>query len=326
MSHNTMGAFFSSTDNSDDQSGIRFSGVVGQLDKPQFQTVWRFNYKTAKVDVKFEDIFEAEPEPEIEVPEEWMSNVKTLVNTAPYARGHGGIYAGGGFDDEGYWETYYSTQPGFPHRGGGAVTRGPSHAQPGATGEYARQQGGAQVGKPQGAGGVENRSGLWNQTIGASKPETNAGAHNLGKSAAASAEVFAASGLVDVEGNPLSQGQRGEFAFLNELDSDPVDEIDEAPVPTGKGSRIISMLDVPDGVDPQEFGATVVAYGEDAAHTYHNFINELTFLEDCDDLLVKAVEECVGMMKSDEEKAKLLYSIFQQLDSKQQNRIMQNGL
>jgi PRTRC genetic system protein A len=80
-SHNTMGAFFSGTDNRDDSNNISFSGVFGHLKNPTPMTVWRFNYMEKKYEAKIDDIFEAPVAPEVEIPSEWMDQVKV---TAPY--------------------------------------------------------------------------------------------------------------------------------------------------------------------------------------------------------------------------------------------------
>lgn len=61
-SHNTMGAFFSGTDDGDDRNNISFSGVFGKLKDPVPQTVWRFNYYAKKyTNISVADIFEASP-------------------------------------------------------------------------------------------------------------------------------------------------------------------------------------------------------------------------------------------------------------------------
>ena len=74
-SHNTMGAFFSGTDNNDDKSGFYLSGVAGQLDKAKPAFVWRFNNGAEKIEVTADDIFLNPMEAPIEVPQEWLSKV-----------------------------------------------------------------------------------------------------------------------------------------------------------------------------------------------------------------------------------------------------------
>jgi PRTRC genetic system protein A len=76
-SHNTMGAFFSTTDNNDDRGNIGFSGVIGRLKDETPQTVWRFNYKDKKIDCNFDDIFVLPTREEQAIPEDWISKIVT---------------------------------------------------------------------------------------------------------------------------------------------------------------------------------------------------------------------------------------------------------
>lgn len=78
-SHNTMSSFFSSVDDRDDTSSIMFSAVVGKLNDKEPAVVCRFNYYTTKIAVKIEDIVEMPIHPEVEVPAEWLAQVKTPV-------------------------------------------------------------------------------------------------------------------------------------------------------------------------------------------------------------------------------------------------------
>ena len=71
-----MGAFFSSTDNADDVSGIRYSGVFGKLNQVVPETVWRFNYREKKYEVTMGDIFNLSPT-NVEIADEWIEKVKT---------------------------------------------------------------------------------------------------------------------------------------------------------------------------------------------------------------------------------------------------------
>lgn len=89
-SHNTMGAFFSGTDNRDDTSLYGYSGVVGNLDKPSPSVIFRLNAGELKVDkIPPEDIFDfSSPKPE--VPAAWLDKVS--VETFTYS---GGLYSGG---------------------------------------------------------------------------------------------------------------------------------------------------------------------------------------------------------------------------------------
>lgn len=82
-SHADFSAFFSGTDDRDDSSGVRYSGVIGHNDTPTPSMVWRFNNGTKKTPATLADIFEAPPLVEVTVPGEWLEQVS--VNTAPPA-------------------------------------------------------------------------------------------------------------------------------------------------------------------------------------------------------------------------------------------------
>jgi PRTRC genetic system protein A len=101
-SHNTMGAFFSGTDDADDKKGINLAGVVGKLDEKEPALVWRMNINEVKIKVSMEDIFDV-PKREVNVPSEWLEKVKTFSQVHPkgsydFGRGFGN---GRGFPDMG---------------------------------------------------------------------------------------------------------------------------------------------------------------------------------------------------------------------------------
>ena len=99
-----MNAFFSGTDNNNDKDLIQYSGVLGKfnvanLAASNVESVWRFNYYSAKKEVKLQDLFEAPQVPEVEVPEEWIEQVAqpTPVHHYPgaYNGGYNGTFHGG---------------------------------------------------------------------------------------------------------------------------------------------------------------------------------------------------------------------------------------
>ncbi len=71
-SHNSMGAFFSGTDNNDDKKNTCYSGVVGKLDTANPQTIWRFNDLNHKIECELDAVFAAD---EVKCPDEWMDKV-----------------------------------------------------------------------------------------------------------------------------------------------------------------------------------------------------------------------------------------------------------
>jgi PRTRC genetic system protein A len=78
-SHNTMGAFFSGTDDANDKMSICYSGVIGKLTPADYEYVFRFNLYDTKRKADLEDVFEFPLRPEIEVPESWLDQIQ--VNT-----------------------------------------------------------------------------------------------------------------------------------------------------------------------------------------------------------------------------------------------------
>ena len=73
-SHNTMGAFWSGTDNADEQE-TRVYGVLGKLDKDPFEYKFRISVGGQHRDIDIFDIFE-HPYPKVSFPEEWMDRCK----------------------------------------------------------------------------------------------------------------------------------------------------------------------------------------------------------------------------------------------------------
>lgn len=117
MSHNTMGAFYSSVDNNNDKSGIYYSGVIGKLTKDSFEHVIRFNLYEDKTKCELSDIFDLPPKEEISIPTEWLDKVTNSSTQSWSGQGKGGVR----FDKRGTglgakptssewdksWESYY---------------------------------------------------------------------------------------------------------------------------------------------------------------------------------------------------------------------------
>lgn len=94
-SHNTMGAFFSGTDENDDKTYVGISGVAGELNKAEPKLIWRFNAYKTKVSLTLEDIF-AVPEKQVS-PEvnDWMGNVEVQTYASGYRNPTSKVYGGG---------------------------------------------------------------------------------------------------------------------------------------------------------------------------------------------------------------------------------------
>ena len=77
MSHGqTMGAFWSQTDNQNDASGIYYSGVIGKIQQNgAYEWVMRFNLYDQKKDAPLEEVFEFPEVTTPTVPEDWLEQV-----------------------------------------------------------------------------------------------------------------------------------------------------------------------------------------------------------------------------------------------------------
>lgn len=89
-SHNSMGAFFSGTDDRDDNGNCTISGVVGEMNKPKPAMVFRFNLPgNVKIaGLTPDDIFAQEGQG-FDVPAEWLTQVKREVYTSANYGLHG---------------------------------------------------------------------------------------------------------------------------------------------------------------------------------------------------------------------------------------------
>lgn len=86
-SHNTMGAFYSGTDNNNDKTGIYYSGVVGKITDDSYEWVMRFNMHETKMSCDLEDIFDmAEEVPQ--VPKAWLDQVQITSSQYQRKTGH----------------------------------------------------------------------------------------------------------------------------------------------------------------------------------------------------------------------------------------------
>lgn len=73
-SHNNMGAFFSSTDDRNDDQNVSISGVFGKLSSTTPERVWRFNNLGIEMKIDEDRIFEPKPQAE-KSPKEWLDKV-----------------------------------------------------------------------------------------------------------------------------------------------------------------------------------------------------------------------------------------------------------
>lgn len=105
-SHADFSAFFSGTDNRDDQDRIGFSGVIGHNDKDKRSYAWRFNNRSEKTEITVDQLFLQPVRQNTEVPSEWVDKVgsptyqgyqnngRTYPYYQPGANGHTQRYMG----------------------------------------------------------------------------------------------------------------------------------------------------------------------------------------------------------------------------------------
>lgn len=78
-SHNTMGAFYSGTDNNDDKTKIFYTGVVGKITDNDYEWVMRFNMHDIKKTVDLSEIFELQEV--VDIPADWLDQVEVQTHT-----------------------------------------------------------------------------------------------------------------------------------------------------------------------------------------------------------------------------------------------------
>jgi len=98
-SHNTMGAFWSGTDDRDDGKNPWISGVFGELNR-ETKYLFRFNDGTGNhFDLDYDDVFETEEVPAFQTPKAWLDRVS--IQSTSYMRPRGKGSAAGG------WGSWY---------------------------------------------------------------------------------------------------------------------------------------------------------------------------------------------------------------------------
>lgn len=300
-SHNTMGAFFSGTDNRDDQGNIGFSGVVGHLKNEDPQTVWRFNYKDKKLECDFDDIFTV-PKREVNpVPENWIEKIQTPT----YAPGmyQGGNSQKGKADHLKAWQF---------KKGGGASADG------NRAGPHLQDQRRLLPDGPDNYG-LEGDNFDWASWV--YKPEYPLDRDLLG-------------GHADIRGDSAERA----LASLNE---DPSYDRSHLGVEVGLAAydpRFDPDIDQATGeiVRPGEdaygyegddrFEEISVEHGKNAAEVFCFIDDTMSALENKDDLLENLMSDMIHMCSDDQAKEKLFRRLFEELPDVAQERIQMNGI
>ena len=91
-SHNTMGAFYSGTDNNNDRTGIYFSGVIGKITDTSYEWVMRFNLLETKRELTdLSLLFDLQKE--VAIPSEWLDQVEVQTYASGYKGYQGKDYS-----------------------------------------------------------------------------------------------------------------------------------------------------------------------------------------------------------------------------------------
>lgn len=284
-SHNTMGAFFSGTDNGDDRISIGYSGVVGRLDKSEPEYIWRFNVNDVKRKVEVFDIFDI-PKKEVKIPAEWLEKVKTSYG-----------YNGGP-----------GSSTGGPHAGKG---RPQASGWDGKHGKH--NAGGRENGRERGIGNGFKRDGL---VIVPDWVRYPPGYEDI------QTDMFDGDSLEASPGGPVQQQQHQPDHTIKFEDQDrgavghqipkvidfrdmSLRDYTEHLAGRGNGDiEVVDSLPLGGGNGPflsnkDEYDLNVCEYGKDAAEAFDQIETYLGDLEGCDELLLPIIRMCYGLLSAE---------------------------
>lgn len=287
-SHNTMGAFFSGTDNNDDRRSICYSGVVGHLEKPEPMTVWRFNVGEVKKECKFSDIFDVEVAT-AEVSEEWLN--KVTVGHSYFGGHHYPKTSGAPWDMTPRGPHFYQGGQGVARRESGANGAGSSNQA--SFGFLSHLPNANSSTHPDGpsdfehALGVYTDASLWEdyeEMLGRQFPEMKQPAPPASTTspgpAAVGHKLVLVPGVEDTEISNLNAGVK-DFNRVKPRDLTDVDDADDDPV--GFGS-------------PGSEEYITCEYGPLAATAYEQIGIYLQDLEKVDELLMDLLRDVYDML------------------------------
>lgn len=308
-SHNTMGAFFSGTDDRDDRGNISFSGVFGKLKDKEPMTIWRFNYYEKKYAASVEDLFETPVFPNIEIPAEWLDNVNVTIPT----------YTVGGRSNQGNVLRVPNPNP---------VTSGATHEQIGRWRYQPENQpvkpnpNPATVRVASDFGVFEDDNEDLLHFFGGDLPANPLGQFGLRGRSIPTTSVDETEGM---EFNPKSGlwepvDPEGPDFGVNSTREDPDEEVD----PVGKSSGELALLDEandsPDGITDPEFEAIYAIHGAEVAEAWWSISTEMSTLDGKDELNQELICDMAGL-SSEEGQLKIISALFDNLSPKNKAKI-----
>ncbi|MNK27621.1 hypothetical protein D3C87_459830 [compost metagenome] len=327
-SHNTMGAFFSGTDNRDDSNAIGFSGVVGQINNNPPATVWRFNYRDRKIDAKFENLFEVPVREAQEPDSSWIGKVAT-----PSYTGYQGGYQGG-YNTQSTWRDKNRGKGKADHLKQYQFQKGQNHHH-----QTAQGGGQSQFPFPRAAAGSEQRQGpqFHGRGLLPNNPITEEPDSGFGEFWGMGAEGYPGGLIGDEAFDERAEAAARAMASLTE---------DPDYLPGGKfakgGDRLGKTVSVVAG-DEEANAATqtegerimsfenprydeiAVNHGTLVAEVFVDIDNNMSFLAGKDNLLKDLMADMTNLM-SDEGQAEFFRDMYQSLPSKEKEKIQMNGL
>lgn len=275
-SHNTMGAFFSGTDDGDDKKGLFFSGVVGNLNwrEPEFK--WRLNINDVKIEASIEDIFDIVKK-EVKVPSEWLEKVSTN-DSSTFSGGYRSNYSQ---DNHGVYSMGKRVPPAWERNAGsGSSNSGSSSASSSVSGSGGNNTGfnddyfgdyGSEYGSYHWRNGVQD---LYTNEAGEnhSAPSTTSETKEV-KEKASMPQLPAPRQIKpgSMTKSEINQANKKGLA---------VEEVDSLPLTAG------------------EFDANAVTFGTDAAESYEQITAWLSGLEGADELLLNLMSLAYAMLSS----------------------------
>ncbi len=334
-SHNTMNAFFSSTDNRDDGGNISFSGVFGKLKDREPETCWRFNYYAKKYEASVEDLFDAPVRPAVEIPEEWINNVNVQTYVSNYkggysgqgnaGRGLPGQVSGKAHEQLSKWRYDPKTSPNPPKAG-----------TPGSQGNPIQNP--APNGQTTGKNfeGMEGDDSLYH-FFGVEVPEEFAEEFEPRFTARGNViPTVSGPGGDDEEdfifnpqtGTHVARGNSSEpedpdFG-VNSIREDYHHGEGEAD-PVGKSSGELALLDAADTITDPQYEAIATIHGLDVANAWHAIATEMSTLDGHDELNEELICDMAGL-STDEGQLKIMKALFERLSDKNRMIIQTNGL
>lgn len=325
-SHNTMGAFFSGTDDRDDIGNISFSGVFGKLKDKEPMTVWRFNYYGKKFTAKVADIFEDPVFPENEIPAEWLDKVRV---TAVGAYGGIGSYNG--------YQGRLAAQNGGHSNRGNVVGQHQHHSQTTSSTQSnhssfpvsARDQNEAKwryTPPNQQSAAEKSPAGLANGYIPMLDDDDSLTSTFFGGMGEIPGYKYSAKHGHYIP-DDMSEVSDPPFGVTSTREN-PDDLIDlDEEVGLGKsqgGAQDSNQPFINNTVEDPAYEAIAITLGVDVADAWWSISTEMTALEDSPELIEELIKDMLKLTSEDSQ-YKIISAMFEALSEKNQEKIQTNG-